>query len=170
MPRKPSHRKKGIIIRIPGFGVREIHTLICDYTGTLSFDGELVDGVKERLIQLSKLLDIHVVSADATATAKKHLGNLPLTLHIIKSKQQDADKRRYLDSFAPEHVIVLGNGINDRLLLQAIKENLGLAICVDNGEGCAIDALMNSHLLIHGAVHALDLLLHTDRILATLHF
>jgi len=157
-------------VRIPGFGDREIHTLVSDYTGTLCYHGELVNGVKERLIQLSERLDIHIVSADTGATAKKHLSDLPLTLYIIKGKHEDAEKREYVDSFAQEHVIAFGNGGNDRLMLQSVKNNRGLAVCVDTGEGCAVDTLLHAHLLIHGATNALDLLLETDRLVATLRF
>jgi len=167
MPRRRS-AKKSIIIRIPGFGDREIRTLICDYTGTLSCRGELVNGVKERLIQLSHSLDIHIISADTHATAKKNLGDLPLTFHVINGPGQDCKKRDYLADFAPEHTAAIGNGNNDRLMLQDVKERRGLAIAVDNGEGCSTGAIMNSHLLIHGAINALDLLLNTDSLVATL--
>jgi predicted amidophosphoribosyltransferase len=42
---------------------------------------------------------------------------------------------------------VFGNGNNDRLLLQKVKENGGLCVAVKNGEGCSIEALLNAHLL-----------------------
>jgi len=55
-------------------------------------------------------------------------------------------------------------------MLQDIKERRDLAIAVENGEGCSADAIVNSHLLIHGAANALDLLLNTDLLVATLRF
>ena len=90
----------------------------------------MVDGVKERLVQLSKVVDIHIVSADTHATAKKHLGDLPITIHILKTEQQDCKKREYLEKLVPAHVAAMGNGHNDRLLLQETKENRGLSIAV----------------------------------------
>ena len=48
-------------------------------------------------------------------------------------------------------MVAFGNGQNDRLLLKSVKEVGGLAIVVENGEGCASDALINAHLLIAGA-------------------
>ena len=169
MARKTSH-KRGIAVRIPGFGERHLTTLVSDYTGTLAYHGELVNGVKERLLQLSEVLDIHVITADTGATAKKHLGKLPLSLNIIKGKHEDAEKREYLEAFDIQNVVVLGNGGNDRLMLQEVKEKGGLAICVDCGEGSCLDALIHSHVLIHGPANALDLLLQTDRLVATLRF
>ena len=72
--------------------------------------------------------------------------------------------------FQIEHVAAFGNGNNDRLLLRVVKQAGGLAIAVDNGEGCATDALLNAHLLITGAVNALNLLLETRACKATLRF
>ena len=39
-----------------------------------------------------------------------------------------------------------------------------------NGAGCAIDALLNSHLLVHSAFKALRVLLEPDRFAATLRY
>ena len=50
-----------------------------------------------------------------------------------------------------------GNVANDRLLLKALKQAGGLAIAVDNGEGCAIEALISAHVFIVRAANALDL-------------
>jgi hypothetical protein len=44
----------------------------------------------------------------------------------------------------------------------------GLAVAVDNGEGCAVDALLNANLFIVGIANALDLLLEPTRIKAIL--
>jgi hypothetical protein len=52
--------------------------------------------------------------------------------------------------------------------LKAVKEAGGLAIAVENGEGCALDAILNANLFVVGAVNALDLLLEPTRLLATL--
>jgi hypothetical protein len=46
----------------------------------------------------------------------------------------------------------------------------GVAIAVDNGEGCATDALLNSNLFITGAANALDLIIETKGCKATLRF
>ena len=61
--------KPGILIEIPGFGSREINTVVSDYTGTLSCGGRLVPGVKERLLELLKIVDIHVVTSDSYGKA-----------------------------------------------------------------------------------------------------
>jgi len=63
---------------------------------------------------------------------------------------------------------VFGNGRNDRLWLEEVKNGGGLAIAVDVGEGCAVEAINNAHVFISGICNALDLLLDTVRLKSTL--
>jgi len=51
-----------------------------------------------------------------------------------------------------------------------VKEAGGLAVAIDNGEGCAFDTLKNCDVFIVGAINALDLLLDPTRVKATLRF
>jgi soluble P-type ATPase len=163
--------KRGIEIQIPGFGRRQISTIVSDYTGTCSCGGKLAPGVKRRLSRLARLVDIHIITADTFNTAYSELHGLPLKLYrLIGEDHQDVQKREYLKKFELRNVAAFGNGNNDRLLLKMVREGGGLAIAVDNGEGCAQDATRNAHLFIVGAVNALDLLLETKRCTATLRF
>lgn len=50
--------KPGVVIEIPRFGTREIHTVVSDYTGTLSRGGKVTPGVREKLATLLDLVDI----------------------------------------------------------------------------------------------------------------
>ena len=43
--------KTGVTLKIPGFGDRHIKTLLADYDGTLSWQGEVADQIKERLVR-----------------------------------------------------------------------------------------------------------------------
>ena len=162
--------KKGLLIEIPGFENREIRRVFSDYTGTLAFDGKLIPGVKERLLQLSEILDIHVVTSDTVGLAREQLRDIPVTLKILDGQNHDDQKRKYVQKLGPKHVAAFGNGNNDRLHLKLVKEAGGLAIAIDVGEGSALDAIMNANLLIHGIVNGLDLLLQPSRCKATLRF
>lgn len=162
--------KPGIAIDIPGFGLQQIDTLLTDYTGTLSRGGRLVSGVKERLVSLSDSIEIHVITADTFGFAREELKGIPLTHYRLEGSDHDIQKRQYGQKLGLKHCAVLGNGNNDRLLLKAARDLGGLAIAVDNGEGCAIDALLNSNLFIAGAVNALDLLVVPKGCIATLRF
>lgn len=162
--------KPGLLIEIPGFGDREIRKVFCDYTGTLAFAGKLIPGVKDRLIRLTNFVDIHVVTSDSFGTAREQLVGIPLKLKILAGENHDAQKYEYVERLGPQHVAAFGNGNNDRLQLQAVKKAGGLAVAVDVGEGAALDAIMNAHLMVSGIVNGLDLLLDPRRCKATLRF
>ncbi len=163
--------KSGIRIDIPGFGHLHIQAICCDFTGTLSCEGELIDGVRERLIQLAGLVDIHVVTSDTRKTASRQLEGLPVTLHDkIASDDHDVFKRDYLTTLGIglKSIAVFGNGRNDRLWLAAVRDAGGLAIAVDVGEGCAVEAMLSASVFVVGIGNALDLLLDSKRIVGTL--
>ena len=159
-----------IQIEIPGFGRREISRVISDYTGTHAFAGALRKGTKTRLADLAQLVEVHILTSDTFGTAKQELAGLPLTLHLLDGERHDEQKRDYVLARDPERVAAFGNGTNDRLLLKAVRDAGGLAIAVENGEGCAIETMLAANLVIHGSENALDLLLDADRCKATLRF
>jgi len=161
--------KPGITIDIPGLGPRHIEIVVSDYTGTHACSGTIRPAVKKRLRALAKRVDLHIVTADTFGTAEKELRGIAMP-YLMKTARHDAEKEAYVARFRLAHVAAFGNGNNDRLMLKAVKEGGGLAVAVDNGEGCAIDALLNAHLFIVGAANAIDLLLDPMRIKATLRF
>jgi soluble P-type ATPase len=162
-------RKTGIRIEIPGFGLRDVRTVVSDYTGTLSCNGKLVAGVREKLTKLSEIVDIRVISSDSFGTAEKELAGI-VKPEILKTDRHDVEKQDYVKKFDLKHLAAFGNGNNDRLMLKAVKEGGGLAVAVDNGEGCAIDALLNANIFIVSAVNGLNLLLEPRTCKATLRF
>jgi soluble P-type ATPase len=163
--------KSGIRIDIPGFGQLHIQAICSDYTGTLSREGGLIHGVSKRLRRLAELVDVHVVTSDTRKTAREQLEGLPLTLHDnITSDDHDAFKRDYLTKLGVDlkSIAVFGNGRNDRLWLAAVRDAGGLAVAVDVGEGCAVEAMLSASVFVAGITNALDLLLDSKRIIGTL--
>jgi len=160
----------GIEILIPHFAEPlRIERIVSDYTGTLSLGGKLVPGVAERLRKLKRLVEIHVVTADTRGTARKELAHVPLTPHILKSEARHGiQKRNYVKKLGLSRVAAFGNGNNDALVLRAVRDAGGLAIAVDNGEGCSVQAMQSANLFIVNIVNALDLLLDPTRCKATL--
>jgi soluble P-type ATPase len=161
--------RAGILIEIPGFGTRDIHTVVCDFTGTLSCGGRVAPGVRKRLLTLLDRVELRIITSDSFGRATDELKGV-VAPRILSGGRHDIEKQDYVKGFALPHVAALGNGNNDRLLLKTVKEGGGLAVAVDNGEGCAIDALLNAHLLVVGAANALDLLLEMRGCMATLRF
>ncbi|HUE20521.1 MAG TPA: hypothetical protein VMQ86_02505 [Bryobacteraceae bacterium] len=161
--------KPGITIDIPGFGRRQVRIAVSDYTGTHSFGGAIEPGVKNMLRELGTLVDLHIVTADSFGTAESELGGI-VTPYRLRTGKHDTEKAEYVSQFDLEHVAAFGNGNNDRLMLKAVKEGGGLAIAVDNGEGCAMDAMRNADVFVVGAANAINLLLDPLRLKATLRF
>jgi soluble P-type ATPase len=161
--------KPGIAIDIPGFGKRHVRIVVSDYTGTHSFGGAIAPDVKRRLRELVSLVDLHIVTADSFGTAESELTGIA-TPHKLRTSTHDIEKADYVRRFNLSQVAAFGNGNNDRLMLRTVKEGGGLAMAVDNGEGCAMDAMRNADLFVVGAANALDLLLDPVRLKATLRF
>lgn len=156
-------------LNIPGFGYLEIHRAISDYTGTHAFRGILRKSVRSRLIQLAGFVEIHIVTCDTFRTAERELAGMPIELHRLTDDQPaDEQKAEYVRDRDPCHVAAFGNGNNDRLMLKTVKDAGGLAVAVENGEGCSLDAMLNANLFVHGSENALDLLLEPNRCKATL--
>jgi soluble P-type ATPase len=161
--------KPGIAIDIPGSGKRHIRIVVSDYTGTHSFGGVIEPAVKRRLKDLVALVDLHIVTADSFGTAERELAGIAVP-YMLQTGSHDVEKAAYVSQFDLQHVAAFGNGNNDRLMLKAVKEGGGLAIAVDNGEGCAMDAMRHADVFVVGAANAIDLLLDPVRLKATLRF
>lgn len=155
-----------IKVEIPGFGVVEIEHLVSDFTGTLSEDGRLCPGVKERLNRLSEDLKIHILTADTFGKAKEELKDINCTVHILQGADHDIQKEEYIKRLDPEKVFALGNGNNDRRMLQAAR--VGVAVLLR--EGCATEAIRSADILVKSIEDGLDLLLNLKRLKATLRF
>ncbi len=155
-----------IIIDIPGFGRLEIQHLVSDFTGTLSENGRLCEGVKQRLNQLSEDLTIHILTADTFGMAKRELEGINCVIHILKGADHDIQKEEYIKSLGTESTVTLGNGNNDRRMLRAAR--VGIAVCLK--EGCATDTIKAADILVASTIDVLELFLYPKRLIATLRF
>ncbi|HHQ49446.1 MAG TPA: ATPase P [Acidobacteria bacterium] len=160
--------KPGIHLAIPGRGALRLRRLVTDYSGTLSCAGRLSPGVGDRLVRLAERLEIAVLTSDTFGTAAEELDGLPVEVHILEDQDHDLQKHAFVHSLGPGETAAFGNGMNDRLMLAAVRAAGGLAVAVDNGEGCAFEALQAANLFIHGAEAALDPLLDPRRLAAGL--
>jgi len=148
---------------IPGRPPLRLANLVLDYNGTLAADGRLVPGVGERLAALAQKVDVHVITADTFGMAAVETSSLPVSLQIIGTGDQAAAKLSLVESLGPDYVCAVGNGANDRLML----ERAALGICVLGTEGAATRTLVASDIVVKNPVDALDLLLHPGRLAAT---
>lgn len=155
-----------IEITIPGFGQLSLQHLVSDFTGTLSCDGKLLPGVKERLQHLATMVTIHILTADTCGTAVAEVKDIPCQLHMLHGVDEDIQKEKYVRNLGADHVVAFGNGNNDRKMLRTAR--LGIAIVGD--EGCATAAIQAADIVGQTILNGLDLLLKPLRCKATLRF
>lgn len=154
-----------IEIALPGRDfTRELRNLILDLNGTLTVDGHLIDGVKSRIDELKTVLQIYLVSSDTLGCGAAVADELGIPLFKVSNNQGGEDKLDFLNTIGPEETIVIGNGYNDRLIL----ENAAVAIAVIGAEGCCAQALQKADLVVKDIIDALNVLLNPLRIIATL--
>lgn len=155
-----------ISIDIPGFGSVEIKFLVCDYSGTLSVDGILLDGLKEKLNMLSERVDIHILTADTHGKARDQLKDIACNLKLIENSEQHVQKENYIRELGADKIFAVGNGNNDTLMLSAAR--VGVAVCLN--EGVSAMAVNHADIAVNTIEDALGLLLYPDRLKATLRF
>lgn len=153
-----------LTIEIPDFATLRLEHLVLDYNGTLAEDGAMLEGVRERLERLSPALRIHVVTGDTFGSARASLQGLPCELAILAATGQSQAKLDYVRRLSAESVACIGNGRNDRLMMQACA----LGIAVIQAEGTSAHTLAAADAVAPSIRDALDLLLEPRRLVATL--
>ena len=153
-----------IEVSIPGYRTLQLEYLVLDHNGTLAVDGVLKAGVSACLKQLSRHLKIYVVTADTFGKAASQLKEVPCELTILPPGNQDAGKLDFVQKLGCERTVCMGNGRNDRLMLEAAA--LGVAVILE--EGAAVETVSAADVVCCGVVQALELLLNPLRLTATL--
>jgi soluble P-type ATPase len=153
-------------IDIPGFGPVKLEHIVSDFTGTMSVNGNILPGVKERLDRIADILQIHIITADTFGTARNELKGIRSEIHILNVPRQDIQKKEYVAGLSGERVVAFGNGNNDRRMLKTAR----IGIAVTEGEGCSVDAILAANIHVHSIIDGLDLLLNPMRLRATLQY
>ncbi len=153
-----------IEIEIPGFRILSLEHMVLDYNGTLAVDGEVIKGVKAALRALADRLTIHILTADTFGKVKSSLSDLPCKISILPPGNQDVGKREFIQSLGAEKTVAMGNGRNDRLMLQSAA--LGIAVILK--EGASAQTLSMADVVCTDILDALSLLENPLRLVATL--
>ena len=152
-----------LTIKIPGRAEMTLSHLILDYNGTIAEDGAIIESIRPRLAQLSESLSIYVITADTHGTAAQRCQGLPLQVLTFPTTQvgeiKAAEARKMEGG-----VVTIGNGFNDIQMSDAAD----LSICVMGKEGCCGALLSHCDVVVTSIDDALDLLIRTDRLRATL--
>ncbi len=151
-------------IDVLGMGRLSLKYLATDFNGTLAVDGKLIPGVAARLDALSKKLMIHVVTSDTHDSARIELRDVNCKLHVVSGARQDFQKHLLIKELGADGTVSIGNGQNDRRMLKTAR----LGICIIEREGASAGAMAAADICVSSIADALDMLLHTDRLKATL--
>ncbi|QGT98850.1 hypothetical protein SYNTR_0257 [Candidatus Syntrophocurvum alkaliphilum] len=154
-----------IHISIPGREKNiEIKNLLLDLNGTLTTNGVLIEGVKERIDILKDKLKIFLLTADTFGVGKDIAAELGIELIAVSGDNGSNDKLDFLNTLNREHTGAIGNGYNDELMLG----NAAISVAVIGNEGCSFRALNNADIIVHNINDGLDLFVYPLRIVATL--
>lgn len=151
-------------VTVPGSATLRLEHLVLDFNGTLACDGVLIEGITDRVARLAEVLRIHVLTGDTFGTAAAALTGLPCDVRVLASTAQGDAKRDYVAALGAERVACIGNGRNDRLMM----EEAALAIAVLQSEGAFSATLAAADVVAPHIRDALDLLLRPQRLTATL--
>jgi soluble P-type ATPase len=154
-----------ITVHIPGSEeTLEIRHLVLDFNGTLALDGRIKPGVAELLKELSRHLQVHIVTAGTFGGVENEVRDIPCVLKILHGADQTEQKARYVEELGAEATACIGNGRNDRDMLK--KSRLGILTIQE--EGAATASLLAADIVCGDILSALQLLLQPLRLTATL--
>ncbi len=153
-----------IQFNVPGLGDYQLEHLVMDVNGTLAVDGQLIDGVSEKLNTLQRAVKIHLLTADTHGKQYLIDQQLGLTAVRIQPGDEALQKAEYVRALGSDSVVAIGQGANDAGMLTAAR----LGICVLSAEGVARDTLLACDLLAPTILLALELLEKPARISASL--
>ncbi len=155
-----------LLIQVKGIEQNELelHHLLLDFNGTLAIDGKLIDGVRDKLITIADYLKIHIITGNTFGTAESELIGIVCNLVILENDNQNEQKFAYIERLGMQHVISIGNGSNDQLMLE--KSAIGIGVI--QAEGISIVSLKCADILCKDINDALSLVLNPKRILSTL--
>ncbi len=153
-----------IELNIPGRGSLRIEHLVCDLNGTLSVDGNLLEGMPRLLKKLSDRLTIHILTANTRHNIETIELQLGISVHTIPRGQETEQKAAYVRELGTEKVIAIGQGANDAAMLK----EAAIGICVLSQEGTSTQAVQSADLLVPDIYCAFELIEKPLRLVASL--
>ena len=151
-------------ISIPGSGELDFAYLVLDFNGTIARDGKLLSNLDRTFEELATQYAIHVLTADSCGSVAGELASLPCLVQVIEAGNEAQQKQQYVRSLGADRVVAVGNGANDRLMLQTAR----LGIAVLEGEGSAVSAIQHADVVARSIYDAMGMLLIPQRLVATL--
>ncbi len=147
------------MICIPNYKDIHANTVVFDLNGTLAVDGKVDCNIKNALNKLNEEYNIVILTADTFGTIKKEFEGHNVSIEIIKNTNEKMNKAKKYSPY-----IGVGNGNNDVEMLK----NAELGIAIIGKEGCSVNALLSSDIVVCDVMDAINLLLNKKRMIASL--
>lgn len=151
-------------IDIPGRGTFGIRHVVCDYNGTIAVDGHLIEGVASRIREITEFAQVSVLTADTFGMVRTECDDLPVDVRVFARDDAGACKATVVRELGAEGCMCIGNGFNDI----AMFGEAALSIAIMGKEGACGKLLTCSDVVVTSPIDAFDLLIHADRLRATL--
>ncbi|MHA1607534.1 MAG: HAD family hydrolase [Candidatus Freyarchaeota archaeon] len=155
-----------IVFSIPGVGDVRVENVVFDLNGTLSMNGVVPPEVQSKVRQLSKTVNVVLLSSDTR-------GNLAEVGEMLGARwkrvsgqalPEDVEKEKVVEELGAENTIAVGNGRNDALMLKKAK----IGIVVIGEEGASSTAIMNADIVVTSPLQAIEMILDPQKIVATM--
>jgi P-type E1-E2 ATPase len=153
-----------ISVSVPGWGDLDIEYLVIDYNGTCAFDGKIKENVKEMLEKVSRYIKVFIITSDTYGNIDTEGNTIGFSIIKVGKEGSGAEKAKIIKELGPEKIVAVGNGSNDVLMLK----EAALGIGVIGEEGCSKDILKEADFVVKNVTDALSIILHPERIVATL--
>lgn len=153
-----------IKIDIPGRESLELENLVFDFNGTMAVDGRILENIKEQLSELSKIINIYVITADTYGMAQEECEKVNLKVITIPTGCAGKHKSDLVKRLGKNVTATIGNGFNDIEMFKEAK----LSVAVIEGEGTCSKLIINSDIVTRSIKEALNLFLTPNYIKADL--
>lgn len=153
-----------IKITIPGNAEAVINNVVFDMNGTLAEDGIINDHVKNLLNDLSKLVNIYIITSDTFGSAGQAVKGINAKLLIIEGEGSADKKKEIVYKLGYSETVIVGNGYNDHAMF---KQGF-IGIGVIGSEGLALKAALHCDIIVVKIEDAINLLLNPKKMIATL--
>jgi P-type E1-E2 ATPase len=154
-----------LTVDIPGRGAYQLSRLVLDVNGTIAEDGNLIPDVKDRLVRLSRQVEVMMVTADTHGGQVAIDRELEMEAQRLRPGEPEApQKAELVRRLGSDATVAIGNGANDALMLK----EAAIGIAVVESEGASAATLQNADVVCRSILDALDLLLIPRRLVATL--
>lgn len=149
---------------IPGRFTYTIENAVFDYNGTIASNGRIPQAVREKINELSSLVDVYVLTADTYGSAAKECSGLNLKLLTFPNGEAADFKAKIVSDLGNDNSICFGNGYNDIKMFE--KALLKVAVLGD--EGICSQLFLKSDIIVKSIQDGINLLLNTKSLIADL--